>query len=298
MPYDVIMNEIRQLIWNGELNVLVSIDPSFLMKGSPKEMAVLRIRVPRETYLINYMPLIWDRIQDFLSFDPLNEKEKYFWFEHNGRPIRWNYPVGVLFDGLVASNATFATPSEIHLENAITFFRVHLVMGESLPSTVIPILSSSNQAEKFWFHQWKQVCFILNGSSKGIMSLSVNESRKFWRSVITRNFHDFTEISNKISPSRPRHVPIIIQNHKDLGTGGISQPTIRMAGVNPTLRDIEEEVFSAKETIDAESYVIVAQGIEISWDTALLDLYLKFRSFDGFLYITLVPKISVTKIFP
>lgn len=71
-----------------------------------------------------------------------------------------------------------------------------------------------------------------------------------------------------------------------------------MAGVNPTLRDIEEEVFSAKEIIDAESYVIVAQGIEIPWDTALLDLYLKFRSFDGFLYITLVPKISVTKIFP
>ncbi|CAI4354604.1 AIF_collapsed_G0010920.mRNA.1.CDS.1 [Saccharomyces cerevisiae] len=82
------MNDIKTItFWNGELNVL----------GSPREIAVLRIRVPRETYLVNYMPFIWNKIKSFLSFDPLTDSEKYFWFEHNKTPIPWNYPVGVLF---------------------------------------------------------------------------------------------------------------------------------------------------------------------------------------------------------
>ncbi|CAI4053081.1 hypothetical protein SKDZ_16G1260 [Saccharomyces kudriavzevii ZP591] len=284
------MNDIKQLVWDGELNVLISIDPSFLMKGSPKEKTVLRIRVPRETYLINYMPFIWSKIRDFLSFDPLNDSKKCFWFEHNGAPIRWNYPVGVLFDGLVKSSLAFVTSSEIQSENVITILRVRLVMGDSLPPTVIPITTSKTQAEKFWFHQWKQVCFILNGSSKAIMSLSVNESRKFWRSIIARNLHDFVEISNKISSSKPRHIPIIIQTHKASGSFNISQPTVRMTGLDTTLKDIEGDIFNAKEEMNADNSIILCQGIEIPWDIAMSDMYLKLRSFDGFLYITLVPK--------
>lgn len=283
------MNEIKQLIWNGELNVLVSIDPSFLMKGSPREMAVLRIRVPRETYLINYMPFIWSKIQNFLSFDPFNDSEKYFWFEHNNMPIPWNYPVGVLFDGLVERSTNFITSFENQVKDVIIILKIRLVMGDSLPPTIIPITASKTQAEKFWFHQWKQVCFILNGSSKGIMSLSVNESRKFWGSVITRNFQDFVEISNKISSSRPRHIPLIIQTFSASGASGISQPTIRLTGGNPTLKDVEGDILNAEEETNANNFVVICQGIEIPWQIVLCDLYYKFRSFDGFLYITLVP---------
>lgn len=115
------MNDIKQLLWNGELNVLVSIDPSFLMKGSPREIAVLRIRVPRETYLVNYMPFIWNKIKSFLSFDPLTDSEKYFWFEHNKTPIPWNYPVGVLFDCLAGKSATFTTSFENQVKDVLTF---------------------------------------------------------------------------------------------------------------------------------------------------------------------------------
>lgn len=283
------MNDIKQLLWNGELNVLVSIDPSFLMKGSPREIAVLRIRVPRETYLVNYMPFIWNKIKSFLSFDPLTDSEKYFWFEHNKTPIPWNYPVGVLFDCLAGKSATFTTSFENQVKDVLTFLRIHLVMGDSLPPTIIPIASSKTQAEKFWFHQWKQVCFILNGSLKAIMSLSVNEARKFWGSVITRNFQDFIEISNKISSSRPRHIPLIIQTSRTSGTFRISQPTISMTGVNPTLKDIEGDILDVKEGINGNDVMVICQGIEIPWHMVLYDLYSKLRSFDGFLYITLVP---------
>ena len=120
------------------------------------------------------------------------------------------------------------------------------------------------------------------------MSLSVNESRKFWSSIITRNFHDFIEISSKISTSRPRHIPIIVQIFKASGISRISQPTIRMTGVNPTLKDIEEDVFNTDEGMSANNCIVICQGIEIPWEIVLCDLYFKLRSFDGFLYITLV----------
>ncbi|CAI4354528.1 AIF_collapsed_G0010910.mRNA.1.CDS.1 [Saccharomyces cerevisiae] len=51
-----------------------------------------------------------------------------------------------------------------------SLLRIHLVMGDSLPPTIIPIASSKTQAGKVLVSPMKQVCFILNGSSKAIMS--------------------------------------------------------------------------------------------------------------------------------
>ena len=98
------------------------------------------------------MPFIWKKIKNFLSFDPLNDNEKYFWFEHNKIPISWNYPVGVLFDGLLGRSSTFATTFEDQLKDEITILRIRLVMGDSPPPTIIPITISKTQVEKYWFH--------------------------------------------------------------------------------------------------------------------------------------------------
>lgn len=145
------MNDIKQLLWNGELNVLVSIDPSFLMKGSPREIAVLRIRVPRETYLVNYMPLIWNKIKSFLSFDPLTDSEKYFWFEHNKTPIPWNYPVGVLFDCLAGKSATFTTSFENQVKDVLTFLRIHWLWAIRCHQLSFPSHLAKRKRKSFGF---------------------------------------------------------------------------------------------------------------------------------------------------
>lgn len=63
------INDIRQLVWQGALNVQITVKPTLLaVDESPKDCAV-NLRIPRDIYLTCYLPAIIARVRDSLRVD-------------------------------------------------------------------------------------------------------------------------------------------------------------------------------------------------------------------------------------
>lgn len=89
--------EVLREVWEGRLPVCFNMSPDEITTVEQPEPCYLL--VPR----ISYFPLVTDKVfrhfQKASNQDDINE----MWLEYNGQPLKWHYPIGVLYD-LYASN--------------------------------------------------------------------------------------------------------------------------------------------------------------------------------------------------
>lgn len=280
------MDEIRGLLWSGSINVQITAKPSLLIAGVGQNEGSINLRVPRNTYLPISLPLIKNLLKDFLRVD-LDDKSRFVWFEFENVPLYWNYPVGVLFDSMVGLN-----PSERqHKDTPLSLYiwKIELSCGTQVPTGVIPLVGGLEQIRSYWMHQWKQACFILNGSAKQMMSLSMQDSQKFWESITKRDRESFELISARIVPSRPRYIPLII--HQSLPEMKIMQPVAvpsKKSEDKQKIIDVLHSHFSGYlENSGGPLIKVVCCGIEIPLNANLYETYLRFINLDGFLHISI-----------
>ncbi|CCF59658.1 hypothetical protein KAFR_0H02490 [Kazachstania africana CBS 2517] len=276
------MSEIRKLIWDGALNVQICVDDTLVLKGTSTTERLLNVRIPRDTYIVVYLEGMLKKLQRFLRFD-VSEVMSKVWFECDGQLLPWYYPMGVLFDTIKGSNSK---KGELASEYSINVWKIDLKYALSLPRGHIPIVDEVDQIRSYWMHQWKQACFILNGSSKAMMSLSIKEAKKFWKSVINREQDEFDKVSAKILSRRPQFIPLILhRTNSDLEK---IQPTVSLVNSNGSIKKLLNvllEVFPDDFTNGMFSGCVVSQGIVVSLEDDMFNLYTKLRSFDGFLHL-------------
>lgn len=280
------INDIRQLVWQGALNVQITVKPTLLaVDESPKDCAV-NLRIPRDIYLTCYLPAIIARVRDSLRVD-LDDEEQHIWLEFENVPLYWNYPAGVLYDSMIGLNPSEREDKDA--ENSLEVWRLELAQGPKLPPGVIPLTGGLQQIRSYLMHQWKQACFILNGSSKQVMSLSMQESSRFWESVVTRDQENFIYVANKVIPFKPRFIPVII--HQTLPEVKLFQPVMvhsKDDGTRTKLIDLIQAQFPNLFQKDHVSLSkVVSNGIELPLTEDLYDLYNRLFSLDGFLHLSI-----------
>ncbi|QLG70661.1 hypothetical protein HG535_0A06030 [Zygotorulaspora mrakii] len=280
------MDEIRNLVWNGAINVKLTVKSTLLIAGVKKERCSLNIRIPRDIYLPMYLPFMKNQVKDYLKAD-IDDRELFVWFEYENVPLYWNYPVGVLFDSMTSLIPSGRKRGDT--SSSINMWTIELAYGPQAPSGVLPIVKGQEQIQGYWMHQWKQVCFILNGSAKQMMSLAMYDSKKFWESVIKRDRKSFEFIATKIIPAKPRHIPVVI--HQSLPEMQIMQPVISAFQADQheeTFMDVLTHLLPVLfEKKGRAPIKIVCSGIEIPLEAHIYETYLRFFSFDGFLHISL-----------
>lgn len=90
-----------------------------------------------------YLPLCAEKIRRHYNLSTeLADEEDEMWFEFRGRPLRWNHPIGVLFDCFAGED----TPWEV---------TVHI---KNYPDCLMR--SSGNAVETHFINQIKQACQI------------------------------------------------------------------------------------------------------------------------------------------
>jgi len=57
--------------------------------------------LPRVNYLTYCLEKVKSYFDDFVSADFTDESFSELWFEFNGKPLRWDLPIGVQFDTIV-----------------------------------------------------------------------------------------------------------------------------------------------------------------------------------------------------
>lgn len=109
------------------------------------------------------------------------------WFDHEGLPLRWNLPVGILRDLCAAPDASGGAPWRLTVH-----YRAFDDATDSAENADGAMFSCGVGAEQprdvaraHFFNSLKEAVFVAKGSASGVQGLSRRARADLWRSVVT-----------------------------------------------------------------------------------------------------------------
>nr|QSV39517.1 autophagy associated protein [Locusta migratoria] len=102
--------EILREIWNGRIPTCFNLNSE----------EVHDVQVPDPVYLmiprLSYFPLVTDKIRKhFIRHIHPDKQNAEMWLDYNGQPLKWHYPIGVLYD-LYASESSLPWNITVHFD--------------------------------------------------------------------------------------------------------------------------------------------------------------------------------------
>jgi len=258
--------EIRRELWKGVIPIMFNLTPNENITLQPPEPYY--ILAPRSSYL----NLVSSAVNShFLAVSSVMVDE--MWFDFKGKPIKWHYPIGVLFDVLGSS---------MELPWALT---VHF---QGFPSDQLLRCPNEATMKSHLTSMLKESTFIKNGDCSKINDLSVSDSNDLWEGFKLNDFDKFWKSNSKLQSEGVslKRVPIRI-----FQLGNCTQVPVTALdekGVPKTLRsaliEIVPHLFSETQT---KAPRVIIQGVCPSLDTPITWLSENFAHPDSFLYIVI-----------
>ncbi|KKK16540.1 autophagy protein, partial [Aspergillus rambellii] len=175
------LNDIQKSIWEGQLPLQISLAPSESRTYDQTDPYL--ISCPR----VSYLPTLLPRLRAFFSsslIDPSAASPHDGWFSFEGVPLKWHYPIGLLYD--LYAGADPATKShDLDASTAGDHLPWRLVVHFSdWPDDELVRLDAHGMVMNDAFiNSVKEADFLRNGTAKGIMSLSKEDSSGLWKAV-------------------------------------------------------------------------------------------------------------------
>ncbi|RMZ78162.1 hypothetical protein DV738_g4071, partial [Chaetothyriales sp. CBS 135597] len=176
---------LQQRIWNARLplEIRISRDESRQYASTPPYLTL----VPR----LSYLPFLLERLHRYFSpmliADPatISPEEGYFTFD--GIPLKWHYPIGLLYDMYVLSVQDPAGPA-----------------SGIIPSPVV--------LHDAFINSLKEADFVRSGTAKPIMSLPTSESKSLWTSTQANDLPAWAKVHGSLlpKPGQWRGIPLRI----------------------------------------------------------------------------------------
>eukprot|EP01117_Protostelium_nocturnum_P012356 TRINITY_DN4553_c0_g2_i1.p1 TRINITY_DN4553_c0_g2~~TRINITY_DN4553_c0_g2_i1.p1 ORF type:complete len:271 (+),score=64.79 TRINITY_DN4553_c0_g2_i1:116-928(+) len=255
--------EIRKELWKTCIPIHFKLHPNELSAlNSPPP---LYKTVNRNTFLPLLASSIRKHFSSFITTLHLGTHESELWFEYNGTPLKWNYPVGVLYD-------IFSTSSSPLWEVVVRF--------QGFPSDQLIPYQNENSVKNYFLNSLKESVYIKNGDCSKINSLSVSDSADLWEGFKQLDYNRFWGSNRKLHPeSNLKFIPIrLFKRNQSSYTQEIIFP-LRDNNKPKQLEDIFSEIGS-----ENPSSVIIS-GVQPPLDSPLLWVSENLCHPDHFLYI-------------
>ena len=259
--------EVSKRIWNGSINIKIILD----LDGRRLEYLV-------QAFRNSYFPLLYPQLIAYFQNFTNKRIASPIWLEFEDVPLRWNIPVGVLYDYLYlpAHHSDRDRCWELNLQINDTFPVEYVMPFTKTNEDSIEYVKCLNEVLK---NQLKQSTFVINGSAKSIMQMSEQDSENYLYSITSRNLNQYNSFNNKLIKS-VKGVPIrIILPGSDTMSQVPASPAQTLAELVKSTTDDLSEIAHPH-----------AHGIDISRlsDTPLLDIWQIFKHPDNVLYITMI----------
>ncbi|KAF3386616.1 Autophagy protein 5 [Penicillium rolfsii] len=235
---------IQKSIWDGRIPLEIALAPSE-SRSYDKTDAYL-VSYPR----VSYLPSLLPKLRAFFSPYLIEPGSRHHdgWFAFEGVPLKWHYPVGLLFDLYAGADPATKTGfgHEVSQEIGSPFPWKLTVHFSDWPTEDLVRLDENGMVMNDAFiNSVKEADFLRNGTAKGIMSLSKEDSSGLWKAVENVDLPSFQRISHILlpPPSQPfRNVPIRIflplPPDEESGSLKVVQsplpPSIPTSGVQPS----------------------------------------------------------------
>lgn len=231
-----------------------------------------------------YLALCADKIRQHFHLsapDADADGDDELWFEFRGRPLKWNLPVGVLFDSLAADHG-LPWSVTVHVKN--------------YPEGLLLRCPSMATIETYFINQLKQACHIKHGTTQIDGLQSEQDKKELWFGLANDDFEHFRRVNEKLMQCTDGHwfkrapFRIYIIDKQILEDPKKPIPVLQTPveltttdGVPQTLRDLVEATVSSLMPCK-----ILTHGIEPPMDTPLQWLCEHCAYPDNFLHITIV----------
>lgn len=266
------MNIVKESLWAGSVNAQI-------VYGSHEYLV--------ELHRNSYFPLHYAEIVHYLSILSLNPQLEStpVWLEHDNTPLKWNIPIGVLYDAFHSSTDSssiwkltlFASSDETPYPDQHIIPFPTPIMGEQVNYTQI--------VYQILINQLKQSCYVLRGSSRAILGMSEDDTKALWKAIQQHDYDMYQTTMKKtvLETEMARKIPIKLYR---MGLCILSQVPVspyKEDGAPNTLNDIltDESLHNSK---------ILIQGIEadVFLSMEVFQVWSQFRHLDNFLYLLIV----------
>ncbi|KAJ5430098.1 Autophagy-related protein 5 [Penicillium cf. griseofulvum] len=180
MDNRVSLGSIQKAVWDGRLPleiVLASSESRTFDKTDPYLIAY-----PRISYLPSLLPKLRAFFSSFL-IEP-NSQSHDGWFEFEGVPLKWHYPVGLLFDLYAGADPASKTARDNESpDNGASLPWRLIVHFSDWPHDLVRLDADGMVMNDAFINSVKEADFLRNGTAKGIMSLSKEDSSGLWNAV-------------------------------------------------------------------------------------------------------------------
>ncbi|MFT7800413.1 autophagy protein 5 [Arapaima gigas] len=233
---------------------------------------------------VSYLTLVTDKVKKhFLKVMKPDDVEE-IWFEYEGTPLKWHYPIGLLFD-LYASNTALPWSITVHFKN---FPQQDLLHCPSNSVIEAHFMSSIKEADAL-----KHKGAVVNEMQK-------KDHKQLWMGLQNDKFDQFWAMNRKLMeyPTEEggfRYVPFRI--YQTTSNRPFIQKLFRpvsLDGHPHTLGDLLKEVFPAAvpQNDGQKKYQVVIHGIEPMLETPIQWLSEHLSYPDNFLHISIIPAPS------
>lgn len=117
----------------------------------------------------------------------MNSQHHDGWFAFEGVPLKWHYPVGLLFDlyaGIDPATKTSSTfDVESHADESSFPWRLTVHFSDWPVEDLVRLDAHGMVMTDAFINSVKEADFLRNGTAKGIMSLSKEDSSGLWKAV-------------------------------------------------------------------------------------------------------------------
>lgn len=262
--------EVLRELWDGRLPIRFSLASDEVV--SMEQPDSIYLMVPRQTYF----PIVTEKIERHFAKDVEKESIDEIWLEYEGQPLKWHYPVGLLYD-------LFALEAQLPWNVTVHFRR--------FPSDELMRCPSRDVVEAHFMSTVKEAD-ALKRKSQIINSMQKKDHKQLWMGLLNDKFDQFWMVNRKLMDCTPedpfKHIPIrLYQSDRPFVQKLVKPYADSEDGVG------RSETLTLGRVVDLlvpdapQPHVIVIQGLEPPMETPIHYLSEHLSYPDNFLHIVL-----------
>lgn len=259
--------EVLRIIWEGQIPVCFQADPNEIEGGQPENFYLLVSR-------LTYLPLVTDKAKKHFSrFVSDEHKEGEVWFECNGTPLKWHYPIGVLYDLTMRGNDEVPWCLIIHFTK---FPEEQIFHCPSRDIVEAHFMSSLKEAD------------CLKHRSQVISAMQKKDHNQLWTGLVNDKFDQFWSINRRLMECNAdqdgfKHIPVRCYREDGTFIQKLITPNTE-TGHRRTVRDLLDDFSTPVQ----RAVAIRTHGISVDNETPLQWLSEHLSYPDNFLHICMI----------
>ncbi|XP_057672810.1 autophagy protein 5 [Diorhabda carinulata] len=258
--------EILREIWEGKLPICFRLDGEEV--ADVREPDPFYLMVPR----LSYFPLVSDKVKrHFIKYVDNEKSEQEMWLEYNGQPLKWHYPIGVLYDLLFDKD-------ELLPWNIIVHF-------DKFPESEIFRFSNKDMVESYFMSCLKEAD-VLKHRGQIAGSMQKKDHNQLWLGLQNDKFDQFWAVNRKLMEATNDYEHFKYIPYRCYFENGYKQKLTQPVtenGTKKTLQDLIHEIFPENTNV-----MIKTHGLIPPLDTPLQWLSEHLSYPDNFLHLCVV----------